>query len=319
MGTGTAMDYFTEHVTFESHGETLAGTLFLPKHCRPFAAVVVIGPVAFVKEQSPLQYATRLAQRGAAVLIFDPRFHGASSGMPRRHESGRAKIEDIHEAITFLIEHAQIDNENIGVLGICQGVNWAIEASDHDPRIQALAVVAGHYLTPATALNYLDDQATIDARMARSVAAKQAYEETGEVRYIPVCGSRDALLTAPPPGEWYAPWANHAPWFAYRGQWENRITAMSEASIWGWDITGAMGQLTTPLTMVHADQAASGDDLPRTLFQQVPAPRKTCHWIEGANQLMFYEDPQTIDRAVAAVAAEFSDIFGCDHAPAEDG
>lgn len=319
MNAGATMIYTSQDVAFESHGETLVGRLFLPKDQKPLAVVVTIGPVAFVKEQSPLQYATRLAQQGLAVLIFDPRFHGASTGMPRRHESGQAKIEDIHAAISFLTDHPMIECENIAVLGICQGVNWAIEATVQDPRVHALAVVAGHYLTPATALKYLDDQAMVDARVARSRAAKQAYEETGEVRYIPVCGSRDALLTAPPPGEWYAPWANQAPWFVHRGQWENRITAMSEADLWGWDTTEVMHHLTTPLTMVHSDQAASGRDIPQALFRQVPAHRKICHWIEGANQLMFYEDPQTIDQAVAAVAADFFDIFDCDQEPVGGG
>ena len=138
--------YEVRDVTFPSGGETLVGKLFMPAGIGPHAAVAVIGPVAYVKEQSPVQYASRLARQGVAALIFDPRFHGASSGEPRRFESGEAKIEDIQAALGFLAKQEGVGTDRLGVLGICQGVNWAIEAAVRDKRVTAVGVVAGHYL-----------------------------------------------------------------------------------------------------------------------------------------------------------------------------
>lgn len=226
--------YRSQDVTLPSGTETLAGKIFMPSGSGPFPAIAIMGPVAFVKEQSPLQYATRLAQQGIAVLIFDPRYHGASTGEPRRFESPEAKIGDLEAAISFLSKQDKIATNKLGILGICQGVNWAIEACIRDPRVSALALVAGHYLTPETTTLYLGDEQAISIRMARSAAAKKAYDQTGEVRYIPITGSDDALLTAPPVNDWYSPWDNRAPWFNYRGHWENRVTAMSENVIWSW-------------------------------------------------------------------------------------
>ncbi len=80
------MSYHADDVTFENKGETLAGKLFVPAGAGPHAAVAIVGPVGFVKEQAPLQYASRLARLGIAALIFDPRYHGASSGKPPRGE-----------------------------------------------------------------------------------------------------------------------------------------------------------------------------------------------------------------------------------------
>lgn len=298
--------YEVRDVTFPSGGETLAGKLFIPSSNGTFAAVAVIGPVAYVKEQSPVQYATRLAKQGIAVLIFDPRYHGASSGEPRRFESGEAKIEDISAALSFLSNQDGVARDKLGVLGICQGVNWAIEAAVRDNRVSSLGLVAGHYLTPATATLYVGDEQAIAARMERAAEAKAVFEDTGEVRYIPITGSDEALLKFDLIDQWYAPWDNRAPWFAYRGGWENRITAMSEATIWGWKINETITRLKTSVLMVHGDKAASGEKIPRNLFDTIPSADKTLHWINGANQLQFYEDPLVIDAAVAPLALHFS-------------
>jgi hypothetical protein len=297
--------YATRDVTFQSGGETIVGKLFLPAGDGPHPAVAVMGPVAFVKEQSPLQYASRLARAGVAALIFDPRYHGASGGEPRRFESGEAKIEDLQAALGFLAEQHGIAADRLGILGICQGVNWAIEATIGNSRVQKLGLVAGHYLSPATARMYLGDDDNIAARKRRSDEARQTYKDTGEATYIPIVGTEDALLTARPVAEWYLPWAEHAPWFAHRGTWENRITAMSEASIWGWRIDETVTRLRTPVLMIHGDKAASGPDIPRALFQRIPAEDKSLIWVDGANQLQFYEDPLVIDRALDPLADFF--------------
>lgn len=298
--------YDVRDVTFPSSGETLAGKLFMPSGNGPFAAVAVIGPVAYVKEQSPVQYASRLANQGIAVLIFDPRYHGASTGEPRRFESGEAKIEDIGAALDFLSGQDGVAHDRLGVLGICQGANWAIEAAVRDNRVSALGLVAGHYLTPATTTLYLGDDQRVTARMERSAEAKAVFENTGEVRYISIVGSDEALLIADAVDQWYTPWDNRAPWFAHRGGWENRITAMSEANIWGWRIDETVPQLKTPVLMVHGDKAASGENIPRDLFDTIPAVDKTLHWINGVNQLQFYEDPLVIDSAVAPLSIHFN-------------
>ena len=74
MATGK---YTSEKVTFSSHGETIVGKLFAPVS-ESKGTVVIMGPVAFIKEQVPYQYATRLALEGYTALIFDPRYHGES-------------------------------------------------------------------------------------------------------------------------------------------------------------------------------------------------------------------------------------------------
>lgn len=299
------MSYVTEKVDIKSHGETLSAELFTPNAPGPHPAITIIGPVAFVKEQSPLQYATRLAQNGIAALIFDPRYFGDSTGRPRQFESGAAKIEDIRATLDYLATRGDFDPQRLGILGLCQGVNWAISAAIDDTRVSALALVAGHYLTPETGLLYLRDAETLASRLQRSAQARAVFDETGEVHYIDITGSENALLTSQPVMDWYAPWSNHASWFAHRGKWGSQIAAMSEADIWNWRVDEAMAQLKTPLMMVHSDHAATGRDIPQQLFATVPGAEKHLTWIENANQLQFYEYPPVIDAAVAPLIQHF--------------
>ncbi len=310
MTTGeSVMQYRHIPVKFNSHGETLVGQLFLPLGEGPFPAVAIMGPVAFVKEQSPLQYASRIVRQGIAALIFDPRYHGASSGVPRRYESPHAKIEDLSASIDFLAGHKLIDAQKIGLIGICQGVNWAIEATVRDQRVKSLALVAGHYLLPEIATMYLGSEQAVAQRIERGRKAQTAFDQNGEVKYIDIVGSKQALLTRELINDWYQPWAKHSPWFVHRGQWENRITAMSEAKIWAWRIDKTLRKLKTDVVMIHADHAASGASVPRELFASIPAKNKTLHWIEGANQLMFYESPLTIDETIVPLSRHFSETL----------
>ena len=299
--------YSINRVTYNSHGTPIVGNLFIPK-TTPKGAVVVIGPVAFVKKQSPIQYASHLVKQGFSVLVFDPRYHGESGGEPRRFESRQAKVEDISAAVDYLTANSNTKNLPIYGLGVCQGVNWMIEAANQDKRIRKIAIAAGHYLMPDIANIYIGSPEKVAARIAGGQAAKAAFEKTGEVKYIPIVSETDtnALLGAPVIRQFYSRWADREAFWNFHGLWENRITQMSEAEIWGHDIRPIAAKLTTPILMIHADRAASGPKAPRDVFASIPASNKKLEWLGSRNQMQFYEDPLTIDLVSEHVAAFLS-------------
>ena len=310
QGPLQSQHYTAARVTYAAGGTEVVGNLLAPRGSGRKPAVVVIGPVAFVKEQSPIQYASRLVREGYVTLVFDPRHHGESGGEPRRHESGTTKVEDLRASVDYLLTRDDVDPERVHILAICQGVNWGMEAAAGDPRVKALAIVAGHYLTPDTTRLYVGD--TAEARVTRSREAEARFRATGEVSYIPIVSERptparaEALLTAPPIQQFYIRWADRGPFWNFHGLWENRITAMSEAGIWGHDVRPVAARLATPTLMVHADRAASGPQIPRALFEAIPATRKELVWLGTQNQMQFYEDPLTIDQVVPHVARFFA-------------
>lgn len=302
--------YTIERVTYKSQGAEIVGNAFVPKVPGRKSAVVVIGPVAYVKEQSPMQYASRLVREGYVALVFDPRHHGESGGEPRRLESRRAKVDDLRASIDYLIQREDVDAQQIHVLGLCQGSNWAIEACTLDARVKALGLVAGHYLIPEVAALYLGSKENVAERLARAKAAREAFDQSGELRYIPVVSATDpqALLTAPVIREFYERWAYRGPFWNFHGLWENRILAMSETDIWGHQVDAVMQRLHTPTLMVHANRAASGPVIPRKLFEQIPASKKELVWLSDQNQMQFYEDPVTIDQVVPQLARFFQSV-----------
>lgn len=310
-----AGSYQVERVRFVVEGSEVVGNLYLPKTAQggsstPRAAVVVIGPVAFVKEQAPMQYASRLAQQGVVTLVFDPRFHGESQGEPRRNESGLAKVQDLRAAATYLSQRPEVDPSRVHALGVCQGVNWSVDAVNQEPLLKSVALVAGHYLTPHTAALYLGGIDAARERVTKAFIARTAFEKEGRVDYIPIVSLTDknALLTARPIHDFYYRWADRGPFAAHTGLWENRITQMSELGIWGHDITPSLQALRKPVMMIHSERAASGADIPRRLFELIGSERKTQVWLPGRNQIQFYQDPTTIDAAVAQLAPFFSNL-----------
>jgi dipeptidyl aminopeptidase/acylaminoacyl peptidase len=82
-------------VRFKSAGLTLAGHLYRPTRGAARApAIVMVGPISSVKEQTVPHYAERFADAGYSVLTFDSRSFGESEGVPRFHYDPNEVIED---------------------------------------------------------------------------------------------------------------------------------------------------------------------------------------------------------------------------------
>nr|WP_221379889.1 alpha/beta hydrolase [Actinoplanes polyasparticus] len=108
---------------------------------RPLPVVVLSTPGSSVKEQIGANYASRLAARGIAALVFDPAYQGQSGGEPRDLEDPYQRGEDISYAIDALTALPGIDPHRIGVLGICAGGGYAIHTARTDHRIKAVGAV----------------------------------------------------------------------------------------------------------------------------------------------------------------------------------
>src|SRR3954452_7297336 len=75
-----------QHLTIPRGPIELAADLYMPDdidETTPLRAVVLATPGSSVKEQIGANYASRLAARGIAALVFDPAHQGQSGGEPR--------------------------------------------------------------------------------------------------------------------------------------------------------------------------------------------------------------------------------------------
>ena len=296
-----------ETVRFQSGGANVAGNLFLPSgdgsgNGGGLAGVVIIGPFGFVKEQSPMQYATRLARAGYACLIFDPRFSGESGGAPRRYESPEAKIADVKAAIAFLRTRPEVSPERIAALGICQGATHMIAVAAEPGRVKVLACVSGQYIYPANIDGFFGGGGpTREQRIARGRAARARFDASETVDYTKVVDPTDKSvgLPWPPIHDWYHTWEGIG-WGAPT-RWENRYATMSDAELWGIDVTVPAAKVRAPTLIVHGEQSDGGVAAAQTVFEHLAAADKRLVIVDGVFHTRFYDDPLVIEGAVDTV------------------
>ena len=151
MNTNQEPDHYTfelsakvtrQKVTFANrYGIRLTGDLYLPKNQegKTLPALAISGPFGAVKEQSSGLYANAMAERGYAVLAFDPSYTGESGGEPRNLASPDINTEDFSAAVDYLGLNPRVDRNRIGILGICGSGGFAHNATAVDKRIKAVA------------------------------------------------------------------------------------------------------------------------------------------------------------------------------------
>lgn len=155
-----------QKVTFTNrYGITLAGDLYLPKNRagKKLPAVAVAGAFGAVKEQISGLYAQKLAEQGFITLAFDGSYTGESSGEPRNMASPEINTEDFSAAVDYLITRNDVDEDRIGILGICGWGGMALNAAAIDTRIKATATSTMYDMTRVMSRGY-NDSMTADDR-----------------------------------------------------------------------------------------------------------------------------------------------------------
>ena len=162
------------------YGITLVGDLYSPKSGGHRMALAVCGPFGASKEQSSGLYAMKMAERGFIACAFDPSFTGESGGEPRRTSSPDINTEDFLAAVDYLISLPDVDEEKIGIIGICGWGGIALNAAAADPRIKATVASTMYDMCRVNGNGYDDKSDSEEARYAARKA--MAAERTKAVR-----------------------------------------------------------------------------------------------------------------------------------------
>jgi uncharacterized protein len=293
-------------ITFISEGVELVGDLRLPgvgpgagavaeaeaETGGGWPGVVLTGPFTGVKEQVTGSYAELLSAAGFVTLAFDHRGFGESGGR-RQHEDSQGKLADLRAAVSTLAPAAEVDPARIGLAGICLGGGYAIRAAAHDPRVRAVAGIAGGYNSPA--------------EMAASMGIGEYRAALGAFldRY-------DAYLPAVAPDDGEAAMGGDEP-YAYYGtsrsrspHWRNEVTRGSLHSLMTFDALGAAELLgDTPLLIVHGERDAyCSPALAQALYDRTRGEREIL-WLDAGLHTDLYDNQAYVSRAAAAATAFF--------------
>jgi pimeloyl-ACP methyl ester carboxylesterase len=140
--TGRKLDaYVQEEVTFQNGDVSLRGTLSIPATKGPHPAIVLI-PGSGPARRPGGFWIPFFARHGIAVLVFDKRGAGASTGdwMKSTYDDLAA---DALAAVELLKKHKNIDAKQIGLWGNSEGGWVAPLAASRAPDIAFLLVRSG--------------------------------------------------------------------------------------------------------------------------------------------------------------------------------
>ncbi len=144
----------TESVVFSDAGATLHGTLYLPASARKAPAVVVLHGASEPLADTPLYRHLRegLPAIGIAVLLFDRRGSGASSGSTKVGYETFAR--DGIAGARLLRQMPAIDPSRVGYWGISQGGWLAAYAAALDPAAAFVIAVSAPLVTAEAQMEF---------------------------------------------------------------------------------------------------------------------------------------------------------------------
>jgi fermentation-respiration switch protein FrsA (DUF1100 family) len=286
---GQRLKVRAERVAFDSEGVELIGEFRAVGAVGPSPGVVLTGPFTGVKEQVAGTYASVLAAAGFAALAFDHRGFGESGGR-RGHEDSQGKLADLRAAVSVLASRPEVDAASIGIVGVCLGGGYAVRAGAADPRVKAVAGIAGGYNSPAQMLQ------AMGAGPYRSAlaAALDRYDD-----YMPAVApdGGEAAMSGEEPYAYYGTARSFSP------HWRNQVTRGSLHSLMTFDALGAAELLAaTPLLIVHGttDEYCS-PELAQALYERKPGDKEIL-WLESSRHTDFYDSQTYVTRAAEAAA-----------------
>lgn len=289
-------DVEQQKVSFERDGNRLVGHFYT--NGEPARAVVVTGSWTTVKEQMADHYARRLADAGFATLTFDFTNFGESEGEPRQRESPRAKIDDIVAAARWLAARDDVLGETVGGLAICASAGYMAHAITRGAPIASFATVAAWLHDAGTVGEAYGGDQGLAERKRDGEAALRAFEEHGEIRYVPAYSEDDPKAAM---GEMVKAYYGD-PSRGALPEWDNRFAVLSWPEWLDFDGLRPAPAITVPTLMVHSDDAAFPDNV-RRFAAALGGPNEIV-WREGS-QLDFYDQPAQVEPAIHIASGHF--------------
>ncbi len=291
-------------VNYDLNGIKIAANVYTPagyKADGSYPAIVVAHPNGGVKEQVAGEYAQRLANEGYITIAADAAYQGASGGEPRHTDKPYYRTEDIHGMVDFISKYPGVDDKRIGVLGICGGGGYTLNAAKSDKRLKAVATLSMFNSGKVRRDGFMSGQVpTIQERLTQASEARAKMKAGGKpeisgnvdfdsltdekIAQIPTDLYREGML-------YYGRTHRHPnSTFAY--------TTESLMDLMPWDATDQIDLISAPLLMMGGDKADTLYMTEDALPKATGAKSRELFLIPGATHIQTHYVPEYVDKAV---------------------
>jgi fermentation-respiration switch protein FrsA (DUF1100 family) len=305
-----------QRISFKNRNIDLVGNIYFPNEpdaTKAYPAIVLATPGSSVKEQIGAIYAEKLAERGFVALAFDPSYQGESGGEPRDLEDPSARVEDIHCAVDYLMTQPFVEEERVGLLGICAGGGYAINAALTEHRIKAIGTVVANDI--GRAFRQMLPKENLFGVLAEVGKQRTAEARGGEQRRDPWIP--DSLKVAEDAGIADPELLEAVEFYRESRYWHpnssNRLLFTSYLELLRFDAFNLVPELLTqPLqVIVGGKRGNTGQyEAGHRLLELSPAAEKSIFVVEGAGHYDMYYKLEYVNQAIDRLAPFYSEHLG---------
>ncbi|AMT73226.1 alpha/beta hydrolase [Mycobacteroides immunogenum] len=295
----------------------IAADIYFPPNfdkSEKYPGIVSVHPIGSCKDQTSGNiYGTALADEGFVVIAFDASFQGASGGEPRFIEDPTQRVKDVSHVIDHLVTLAYVDADRIGIIGVCGGGAYSINAATTERRIKAVASITGVNFGRLMheAFSGYDPIATLEA-----IAAQRTVEAQGAALKVnnllpgdPADAEKQGIteIDVVEATEYYRTPRGEKPHGATSSLFSHQATAV------GWDAFNRLEVLLTqPVILVVGDKpgafGAYRDGL--EVYRRAASKDKELVVAEGWSHYDLYDKPEPVGIALAALIPFFKKHLG---------
>ena len=290
-------------------GISIAANVYTPAgydKTKKYPAIVVAHPNGGVKEQVAGLYAELLAKQGYIVIAPDAAYQGASGGTPRNVDTPSSRTADLHAAADFISTYAGVDANRIGILGICGGGGYTLNAAKTDKRFKAVATLSMFNTGLVRRNGFKNSQvATIQQRLKEASEAREEEARGGEVRYVGNMPKMSKEEVAKMPFELYREGYEYYLETHAHPNSTFRYTQSSLLDLMRFDATDQIELINQPLLMLAGSKADTRDMTEDAFAKAVNAQPKELYLLEGATHIQTYWKEPYVTQAVKKLTEFF--------------
>jgi len=299
-------------VTYKLNGLKIAANVYTPANYDPsnnYPSVVVAHPNGGVKEQVAGLYAQRLAELGYITIAADASYQGASGGEPRNVDKPANRIEDIRGMADYITQYEGVNDDRLGLLGVCGGGGYSLAAAQTDKRFKAVATLSMFNSGVVRRNGFMNSQvSTIQERLEQASKARAQEAAGGEILYAANTEPTDEEADKMPfdlyrEGHYYYHRTHAHPNSTFR------YTMSSLLDLMAFDAAAQMDLINQPLLMMAGSKADTYYMTDRAFNRATGTCKKELFLIPGATHIQTYYVPEYVEQAMNKLDEFFGKYF----------